>query len=261
MIRARPSGRAVFHATIGWEGYIASRGHALLERGKRPPYLIIEPDPELARQLTVKLGRHAPTVVAGSIAEARILVNERDRWSGVCTELRLPDGSGLDLVAEMRTSQSDLCALVMSRLHDPSLLGDSDERPKTLLASKPIAGKALSAFLVESLGIQNAVSSMPPRDQGATPPSVPPKHQDRDFYESRVDAVRAEAKKGGLTDEETLIVGMAVEGRSPDETIRELGIDPKDWDARVATILDKTGAHNMGQLALRIVKDAMSAGK
>jgi DNA-binding NarL/FixJ family response regulator len=232
-----------------------------LDRGKRPPYLIIEPDPELAKQLTVKLGRHAPTVVAGSLAEARILVNERDTWSGVCTELRLPDGAGLDLVERMRRNQPDLCALVVSSLHDPSLLGGETTTPKTILASKPIAGKALSAFLVESLGIQKAVSSLPPvADRGgSTPPSVPPKQQDRDFKEARVDAVRAEAKKGGLTDEETLIVGMMVEGRSPDETIQELGIDPKEWDARVASILDKTSAHNMGQLALRIVKDAMSS--
>ncbi len=231
-----------------------------MDRGKRPPYLIIEPDPELAKQLTVKLGRHAPTVVAGSLAEARILVNERDSWSGVCTELRLPDGLGLDLVKRMRKSQPDLCALVLSRLHDPALLGDdSAGASKTILAAKPVPGRALSAFLVESLGIQRPVSSLPPvADREKTPPSVPPKQQNRDFYEARVDAVRAEAKKGGLTDEETLIVGMIVEGRSPDETIEELGIDPKDWDARVGSILQKTGAHNMGQLALRIVKDAMA---
>jgi len=231
-----------------------------LERGQRPPYLIVEPDPELAKQLTIKLGRHAPTVVAGSMAEAKILANERDLWSGICTELRLPDGSGLELVERMRQAQPELCALVLSRLHDPSLVGDDAVQQKTILAPKPVPGKALSAFLVKSLGIRRPVSSLPPvKARGTPPPSVPPKEANRDFYEARVDAVRSEAKKGGLTDEETLIVGMTVEGRSPDETIKELGIDPRDWDKRVASILEKTAAHNMGQLALRIVKDAMSA--
>jgi DNA-binding NarL/FixJ family response regulator len=230
------------------------------ERGQKPPYLIVEPDPVLARQLTIKLGRHAPTVVAGSVAEAKILANERDAWSGICTELRLPDGSGLDLVERLRRNQPELCALVLSRLHDPALLGQEAHGKRTILASKPVPGQALSAFLVESLGIKRPESSLPPvRERGEPPPSVPPKEANRDFYEARVDAVRAEAKKGGLTDEETLIVGMTVEGRSPDETIKELGIDPRDWDTRVASILDKTNAHNMGQLALRIVKEAMSS--
>lgn len=241
------------------DGYTAPRGkNELVDRANRAPYLIVEPDPTLARQLTLKLGRHAPTIVASTMAEARILIDEREGWSGVCTELRLPDGSGLDLIERMRQPQPQLCALVLSSLHDPSLLGDRDDDRCTLLTTKPPPGGAISAFLVETLGIHRPVSNLPPATSKAPlMPSVPPREENRGLYEARVDAVRNEAKRADLTHEETRILGLIVEGRSPDEAIAEVGLNPADWDTRVASILNKTGAHNMGQLALRVVKESM----
>ncbi|MBW2461373.1 MAG: hypothetical protein JRH11_06985 [Deltaproteobacteria bacterium] len=231
----------------------------MVDRAQRPPYLIVEPDPTLARQLTLKLGRHAPTIVASTVAEAKILIDERDRWSGIITELRLPDGSGLDLIDRMRQPQPKLCAMVLSSLHDPSLLGDYAADGSTLLTTKPPPGGALSAFLVETLGINRPISNLPPpTSQAPSMPSVPPREENRGLYEARVDAVRREAKRAGLSDEETRILGLMVEGRSPDEAIAAVKLEPAAWDSRVASILQKTGAHNMGQLALRIVKESMA---
>ena len=230
----------------------------MVDRAQRPPYLIVEPDPSLARQLTIKLGRHAPTIVASTMAEAKILIDERERWSGICTELRLPDGSGLELIDRMRMPQPKLCAMVLSSLHDPSLLGNHADDGCTLLTTKPPPGGAISAFLVETLGINRPVSNLPPPTAHAPlMPSVPPREENRDLYEARVDAVRKEAKRAGLSNEETRILGLMVEGRPPEEAIAAVKLDPADWESRVASILRKTGAHNMGQLALRIVKESM----
>ncbi len=230
------------------------------ERAKRPPYLIVEPDIELARALTLKLGRHAPTVLCNSVAEARIAIYDRDKWSGLVTELRLPDGGGLELLDEMRRRQPELTALLLSRLHDPSLVSD-EPTERTLLAPKPPPGAALSAFLVRSLGITRPVSSLPPLAKRTPPPGAhrpPPGAEDRDRFLARARVVRAEAERARLTSREQQVVGLFVEGRSPDETLTQLHMQPAEYDEVVASILSKTGAHNMGQLALRLVKEAMS---
>jgi DNA-binding NarL/FixJ family response regulator len=229
-------------------------------RGKRPPYLIVEPDAELARALTIKLGRHAPTVLATTLAEARIAVADRDRWSGVVVELRLPDGGGLELIEQMRVGQPELTALMLSRLHDPSLFAE-DPSDKTILAPKPPPAAALSAFLVRSLGITKPVSSLPPMAKRTPPPGAhrpPPGAEDRERFLARARVVRTEAERSGLTSREQQVVGLFVEGRSPDEALSQLNMQSDEYEEIVASILAKTGAHNMGQLALRLVKEAMS---
>ena len=228
------------------------------DRAKRAPYLIVEPDAQLARALTLKLARHAPTVLAASLAEARIVVHDRPRWSGVIVEMKLPDGGGLELVNEMRCNQPELVALILSRLHDPSLLSDgADER--TLMSPKPPPSGALSAFLVRTLGITKPVSSLPPnRSRTPAPGSRPPPAAvDKERFLARARAVKAEAERSGLSPREQQIVGLFVEGRSPDEALAQLKLDAHEYEILVESVLAKTGAHNMGQLALQLVKRAM----
>jgi DNA-binding NarL/FixJ family response regulator len=158
----------------------------------------------------------------------------------------------------MRGRQPGLVALVLSRLHDPALLGgDADEA--TILAGKPPSSAALSAFLVRSLGLKTPmkpISSLPPRRH--TPPSHTPIPDNLDpAFVRRMEHVKEEAHRHGLTVQEQQILGLSVEGRSPDDAMRALHIDASAYEAAIRSILMKTGAHNMGQLALRIVRDAM----
>ena len=75
---------------------------------------------QLARELTVFLGRHAPTVLASSVAEAGYTLADHGSWSGVVTEMRLPDGSGIEFLERLLEGAvtAPPAVIVLSALED-----------------------------------------------------------------------------------------------------------------------------------------------
>ena len=65
-------------------------------------FLIVEDEPTLARTLARTFGRHGPVEVVHSMAAARDQLENHAEWTGVILDLILPDGYGLDLLAEIR---------------------------------------------------------------------------------------------------------------------------------------------------------------
>jgi DNA-binding response OmpR family regulator len=82
-------------------------------------FLIVEPDRDTADilgQLCLEL--RAPRVTH-NLAEARRALGTRSRWAGVIQELELPDGSGLELLEQVRAKFPLLPVLVLTSLTDP----------------------------------------------------------------------------------------------------------------------------------------------
>ena len=81
------------------------------------PVLLVEDEPLVRRRLEgllVQLGYHADALVhAGSLAEARARIAD-EPVALVLVDLGLPDGSGIDLIAELRANDPALAILVIS---------------------------------------------------------------------------------------------------------------------------------------------------
>jgi FixJ family two-component response regulator len=243
------------------------------DRRRRPPFLVVEHDPKLARDLTIFLGRHAPTVLAASLADARYAVADHDRWSGVVAEMRMPDGSGLDLLQVLRRTHSGLHGLVLTGLHDPSLFQMSSDA-ETMFSPRPPEQRTLAAFVVTALGLDSPEtrrSSAPPGVPSMTPPSAgsgpgpKPKRDVRTLPElgpgdvpfmTRAAAVRDEAMASGLSTREMQVLGLVAEGREPVDTVRALGMDSDAYEAHLRRILAKTRSRNIDELVQRILFDA-----
>lgn len=76
--------------------------------------LVVEDDPNLAPFLVKALGEASHAVDrAGSLAEARRLLGERP-YDLLSLDVQLPDGSGLDFLAEVRGSGHSFPVLVLS---------------------------------------------------------------------------------------------------------------------------------------------------
>ncbi|CAJ49559.1 LuxR C-terminal-related transcriptional regulator [Bordetella avium] len=83
----------------------------------RAPVLLIEDEPLLCKrleQVLLRLG-YAPSALrfAGSLAQARTEL-ARQTVALALVDLGLPDGSGVDLIAEMRAADSEMAILVIS---------------------------------------------------------------------------------------------------------------------------------------------------
>jgi DNA-binding NarL/FixJ family response regulator len=234
------------------------------ERRRRPPFLIVEHDPKVARELTVFLGRHAPTVLASSVKEARYALGDHPRWSGVVTEMRLPDGSGIEFLEDMQAHDKSLVGLVLTNLRDPSVfeLASAD---RTIFATRPPNPKSLAAFVVSCLALDQPETRRPSAPPGV--PSVPPptepdpptdpelKPEDVPFM-ARAAAVKDEAYNSGLTTREMQVLGLAVEGRDRKQTIGALGLDGNSYEAHLRRIVAKTRSKDLAQLVQRVLAAA-----
>lgn len=82
------------------------------------PVLLVEDDPLVQRRLQgllIELGYEADALVtAGSLREARACM--ADPVALALVDLRLPDGSGIDLIAELRARDPALSIMVVSAL-------------------------------------------------------------------------------------------------------------------------------------------------
>jgi len=76
--------------------------------------LIVEDDPVLSNGLSVGLGLSGFTTDAvGTLADARAAL-EGDGFAGVVLDIMLPDGSGLELLTELRMAGSQLPVLLLT---------------------------------------------------------------------------------------------------------------------------------------------------
>lgn len=77
-------------------------------------WLLLEDDPQVSLALARYLGQFAPVRHATTLAEARPLLAAVHRCCGVVLDVDLPDGCGLDLLAELRRRDVRVPALVVT---------------------------------------------------------------------------------------------------------------------------------------------------
>jgi two-component system nitrogen regulation response regulator NtrX len=111
-----------------------------------PTLLIVDDEPNILVSLQGALGREGYDVdVARTLSEARTRL--REAYDFVILDVRLPDGNGLDLLAEIATSAPDTVVIMMSGHATLSTAVEATRRGAFDFLEKPVALERLVVLL------------------------------------------------------------------------------------------------------------------
>lgn len=194
-------------------------------------FLIVEDEPTLARTLARTFGRHRPVDVVHGMQAARDKLEEEGDWTGVVLDLILPDGYGLDLLAEIRESHGGLPVLVLTG----ELNRDVVNRVQTLRGEyvcKPASAENLNPFIQRALAQERVDDAAIGR---------------------RIEHLARQLK---LTRRETELLTLSVDGLSRRELAKSLGVAENTVKAQIRSLLKKSGARSLATLAQKVIKGA-----
>lgn len=194
-------------------------------------FLIVEDEPTLARTLARTFGRHGPVQVVHSMAAARNTLADETEWLGVVLDLILPDGYGLDLLAEIRERHGGLPVLVLTG----ELNRDVVNKVQTMRGEyvcKPASAENLNPF------IQRALAQARVDDAAIG---------------QRIEHLARQLK---LTRRETELLTLSVDGLSRKELADALGVAENTVKAQIRSLLKKSGARSLATLAQKVIKGA-----
>lgn len=203
--------------------------------------LVLVDDHELIRQglrrAFDRAGGFEIVADVGSFAEAQQVVDDRV-VDVVVTDVRLPDGSGIDLVKTLR-SKHMMMGLVVVTMY----AGDD-----TLLAAMEAGASAL-------------VSKDAPADE-VVAAAMHATQSPRTFIARNLAQAisrRREARGPQLTRRENEILQLLTKGMSINEISRQLYISDSTTKTHVAKIYDKLGAANRAQAVMKAVQFGLVA--
>lgn len=128
----------------------------------KPRLLLVEDDPVSLAFLRAALeGLPATVEVAASLAEAQAAASGHDLW---LIDANLPDGSGADLLAQLRAASPATPALAHTADDSPGLARSLREAGFDGVVVKPIPAAELQAKVCAALGLRPSIASRPMRD-------------------------------------------------------------------------------------------------
>lgn len=114
--------------------------------------LVVDDNTMLLSKIVRSLVRANQKVrTAASLAEARLLLRDRPP-KVLCLDLQLPDGNGLDLLAEVRHTGRDLPVVIISGHHSEENRARAERLGATGFLAKPFALSELHRLLTNLLG-------------------------------------------------------------------------------------------------------------
>lgn len=165
---------------------------------------------------------------AGSLSEARSVTDGADL---VVVDLALPDGSGVDLIEELRLANPGLTVLVLSATLDDTSVARAIDSGAAGVVDK-LAG--LEDIIHEARRLR-AGSAMPRQEEVVqllrTVADPGRQHPDSE-------------SNAGLTDRETEVLRALASGLDGEGVAEKLGMSLGDERDHVANILGKLGAHS-----------------
>ncbi len=194
-----------------------------------PTILLVEDDAALADRLAEVASRHGRPVPVPTIEAARRALPGSDDWLGAIVDVGLPDGSGIELVAELRAAPLRLPVLVMTGRDERQLANDA-QIAGAQFAFKPIGVRELDAFLVRA---------------AADRPSA----RIREAFE----AAACDAK---WTARERQIVRFALDGMRTREIPRRLGVQASTCKSQIRGLLQKCSDADLDAVVRRILTSA-----
>jgi len=111
---------------------------------------VLEDDPPTARRLARLVRAQGSPVVAGSVHEAMMALDNGGPLSGLILDVGLPDGSGLDVLAHDRKTHPTTPALVLTGDTERETINTAYNLGAAYLV-KPVDLKAVERFLARTI--------------------------------------------------------------------------------------------------------------
>jgi DNA-binding NarL/FixJ family response regulator len=199
-----------------------------------PRFLVLEDDPLVARSIAKWFADHGEVESVASVREAVQRLSEGRTFTAAILDVRLPDGTGLEVLSHIRSSGSALPVLMVTAHNDREFIN----RAQALRAEyvcKPFTVSNLRAFARRVLL----------RAPSGTDERV-----------GRALAEVAEAYR--LSPQETRVVGLAATGVHRASIATELGVKENTVKTLVRRLLKKTDAPNLDAVAKQVLQQALA---
>lgn len=173
---------------------------------------------------------------SGSLAEARAAVPDSTA-DVVLVDVNLPDGSGLDLVEELRGRSENVGLVVLTMLDDDSTLLHALDCGASALVLKTAAAEHVFGAIHHAHRAPGAFSA-----EGL----------------SAALRRRRDAPAALLTPREQDVVALLLAGQSIDQVADRLYLSRSTIKTHVSKVYDKLGVHNRAGLAIQAVKHGIT---
>jgi two-component system, NarL family, response regulator DevR len=188
------------------------------------PLLLVEDEELVVKSLERMLRGQVELRSVGTVRDARAILESGAPLAGAIFDVRLPDGSGIDLLESIRPRRPLLPSLLLTAYCNPDLVNRAF-RVRAFYLVKPASGDEIQAFVRYarlSAGI------------------------DDERVRANVDAFAAEH---ALSPRETEVVALAARELTRKEIAPEMGISLATLDGYIGTILRKSGQMGLQDIA------------
>jgi DNA-binding NarL/FixJ family response regulator len=203
----------------------------------REKILIVEDEPALISTLVRSTDTYFTPVTAASKSQAMHLVGGKaaSRIVAAIVDVGLPDGDGLDVVAELRKKHADMPILVLTGSNDPATINRS-QLLRAEYVVKPFFRDNVEGFVQRALAYSSSV--------------------DKDKLEVTVAQISSDHK---LSQREAQILIYAVEGVPRRHIADALQVSENTVKTQVRSLLEKIGKHNLAD-AVWWVRGTIASG-
>jgi two-component system response regulator DevR len=192
----------------------------------RPRFLVVDDDTAVQRCLARIVRPHGEFVAADTFQRALSLLGDGSAWTGFFFDVELPDGSGLDLLAQAREQHPITPAMVLTgNNRDAAANAAYDLRAHYCV--KPVVTERIEQFLKDAASLETRLAP----------------------------ALRLWAARYGLSDAETDLLRRTALGESKGRIAEARGVSRETIKTQVATLLDKTGDESLQAAAGRLLRD------
>ncbi len=194
-------------------------------------FLVVEDDALLAGVVARELGRRHRVSIAGTVREAKEAERRFAQLSGAIIDVRLPDGSGFDVLHSLRRNWPMLPVLVMTGALDREVVNQSQQLGVEFVA-KPAMRENLLAFVARAMMVRQR---------------------------SGRELVHELSGASELSDRERQVLELALEGATRVEIAERLGVSENTLKAQVRKVLRKCGHANLAELVQTALREAWAS--
>jgi DNA-binding NarL/FixJ family response regulator len=195
-------------------------------------FLVLEDDEIVRRALVRALGRFGKVDAVGTCAAARMAIRARN-FDAAVLDVRLPDGTGLDLVEPVRARNPAVCVLVLTGSTEHDVIAKVHARKASYLL-KPFDPKQLAILAQEAEDRRDA----------------------RDRRTSLI--VQRWTQDSDLSSAEAELLALGAEGVAREEFARIRGVKPDTIRKQIQSLLRKTGHDTFEAAVNGLLREALA---
>jgi DNA-binding NarL/FixJ family response regulator len=188
-------------------------------------FLVVEDEEIASRALRRLLAPYGEMVLAPTARAASSILATPDHWTAFFFDVGLPDGSGIDVLAQARIEHPTTPAMVLSGCLEPGAINAAFDLDADCVA-KPVQKSRLVRFLLAN----------------------------GDFAVRLERAVEAWRERYGLSEAEADVLGRAAAGETRESMAEARESSPLTIKAHVARLLHKTGDDSLFGVVSRLLR-------